>query len=985
MPIYPLDRDRAITQFHHTAWTAKDGAPSQIHALAQTEDGYLWIGTERGLFRFDGVQFETYAPPAGVELPSHNISSLMATPNGGLWISFAPSGIGFLKDDILNIYSQPEEVYCFARDSDGRVWAGSQTGLILLEESQWLPIGTDWNFTNSRIWSMFVDREGTLWVATDDTLVFLPLGSKTFQQTGIHTGGIPRIDQASDGRLWMTEYSRPLRPLALHDRNSASLGPEINVRAVKFLFDREGGLWLTVAGEGIRRVRFPERLGDRKIEAGDAELESFREQDGLTDNTATNLLEDREGNIWVSTNKGLDRFRHNHLVPVTLPTGYRDLTLLPGENGDLWVGSAAAKPMLLIKREDILPKSMPMEIASVYGSAGDVAWWGGHGGIWRQRKEQFDFFPQPKGLTFNDLDWMWEVIPNGSNSGLWVSLGDVGLISFKETIWTNDRIPHGLDERGPSASYRDPTGRIWLGYIGNRISVVDGERIQHYTQDDGIDIGRIRVIRGRGPHLWIGGELGLALFDNGRFRTVRTSGGPGLGTVSGIVEASDGSLWLNELRGVVRISPEDVRQVIDDPNHMVNYQVFDFADGLPGGPQMNFRSSTAIEATDGRLWFVTDNGLVWIDPAGISKNTVPPPVHIRSLDTDTRKYDPSGTISLPPRTTAFRIEYSALSLSIPERVQFRYRLEGTGEDWQDSANRRQAIYNNLGPGDYRFQVIASNNDGVWNQTGATLNFTIEPAWYQTGLFRILVFITFLLVVFLLYRLRVRQIARVMSSRFDERLAERTRLAQELHDTFLQTIQGSKMVADDALDHSGDPVHLRRVMQQLSIWLGQAVNEGRAALSSLRDSTTEKNDLAAALRRASETCVIGGSMVPTFSVLGEARDMHPIVRDEIYRIGYEAIRNASAHSGASRVDVELRYEHNLVLRVKDNGKGIDPVIASNGKEGHFGLKGMRERTARIGAKLDLDTSETSGTEITLIVPGGIAYRHDIHSSKLPNVV
>jgi signal transduction histidine kinase len=189
-----------------------------------------------------------------------------------------------------------------------------------------------------------------------------------------------------------------------------------------------------------------------------------------------------------------------------------------------------------------------------------------------------------------------------------------------------------------------------------------------------------------------------------------------------------------------------------------------------------------------------------------------------------------------------------------------------------------------------------------------------------------------------------------------------------------------MVADDALEHSGDPVHLRRVMQQLSTWLGQAVHEGRAALSSLRDSTTEKNDLAAALKRASETCVLTGSMVPTFSVFGEARDMHPIVRDEIYRIGYEAIRNACAHSEASRVEVELRYEHDLVVRVKDNGNGIDPVIASEGKAGHFGLKGMRERAARIGATLTLDSTATFGTEITLIVPGDVAFRPSLHSTK-----
>ena len=978
IPIYGLDRDRAIAQFHHTAWTAKDGAPSQIKALAQTEDGYLWIGSERGLYRFDGVQFEAYAPPAGVDLPSHNISSLMATPDGGLWISFDPSGIWFLKDGVVSISSEPEElarreVYCFARDLDGHIWAGTHSGLMLLESSRWLEIGTDWNFTNRRIWTMFVDRDGTLWVAGDDTLFFLPRGSRTFQQTGIRVAGIPKIDQAGDGRLWITEDRRPVRALALSGQHFGD-EPEIRMPDIKLLgFDREGSLWLTVAGDGIRRVRFPERLGNRKLEAGDAELESFKVQDGLTDNWANNLLEDREGNIWVSTNKGLDRFRRSHLVPVTLPAGYRDLTLLAGDKGEVWVGSAASKPLLRIKGETIVPQRVPMEIACVCRDASDVVWWGGLGGVWRQRNEQFDFFPQPKGLSFNNLDWLWEVIPNSLDGGVWVGLGDVGLISFKDGIWTNRRKPLGLLERVPSASYQDSAGRIWLGYTENRVTLVDGERVQHYTHADGIDIGRIRSIRGRGSHFWFGGELGLALFDNGRFRTVRSQSGTELGTVTGIVETSDGALWLNELRGVIRISPEDVRQAIENPTHAVTYQVFDFLDGLPGGPQMDFRCATAIETTDGRLWFSTDNGLAWIDPARISKNAVPPPVFIRSLDTEAKKYDPSAPFILPPGTSAFRIEYTALSLSMPERVHFRYKLEGTGEDWQEAGTRRQAIYNNLRHGEYRFRVIASNNDGLWNETGATLSFGIAPAWYQTSWFRVLVVITVLLVMFVLYRLRVRQLASAMSARFDERLAERTRLARELHDTFLQTIQGSKMVADDALEQSGDPVRLRRAMEQLSTWLGQAVTEGRAALNSLRTSTTEQNDLAEALQRATDTCTVHGSMKPTFAVVGEAKDMHPIVRDEIYRIGYEAIRNACMHSGASRVEVELSYEKDLVVRVKDNGKGIDPVIASEGRDGHFGLKGMRERTSRIGAKLTLDTSATSGTEITLVVPGDIAFR------------
>jgi signal transduction histidine kinase len=270
-------------------------------------------------------------------------------------------------------------------------------------------------------------------------------------------------------------------------------------------------------------------------------------------------------------------------------------------------------------------------------------------------------------------------------------------------------------------------------------------------------------------------------------------------------------------------------------------------------------------------------------------------------------------------------------------------------------------------------VIACNNDGLWNEEGATLDFGVAPAWYQTNWFRAICLISGGFIVCVVYRLRVRQISRAIKARFDERLAERTRMARDIHDTFLQTIQGSKLVADQALKPSIDPVRMRGALEQLSVWLGRATQEGRAALNSLRAATTQTNDLAEALRRVTKDDLIPSSMAVSFSVVGDAEEMHPIVRDEIYRIGYEALRNACVHSGASQLEVELRYAHDLALRVSDNGIGIDPSIADRGKDGHFGLQGMRERAARISGNLALGSSSNSGTEIRLVVPGDVIFR------------
>jgi signal transduction histidine kinase len=270
-------------------------------------------------------------------------------------------------------------------------------------------------------------------------------------------------------------------------------------------------------------------------------------------------------------------------------------------------------------------------------------------------------------------------------------------------------------------------------------------------------------------------------------------------------------------------------------------------------------------------------------------------------------------------------------------------------------------------------VLACNNDAVWNEIGVSLQFTVTPAWYQTSWFRLLCAFTGALLVWLIYEFRVRQIAGAIATKFDERLEERTRLARELHDTFLQTVQGSKMVADDALDPGSDETRMRKALEKLSTWLAQAVDEGRAALHSLRVSTVEKNHLSESLRRATEDPKFPPSMTVTFSVIGDAMDLHPVVRDDVYRIAFEAIRNAALHSHASLLEIELRYADTLSLRIKDNGIGIDPSISDHGKAGHFGLLGMRERAARIQSKLTMVSSTNSGTEVTLIVPGKVVYR------------
>ncbi|HEU4530444.1 MAG TPA: triple tyrosine motif-containing protein, partial [Steroidobacteraceae bacterium] len=427
-----------------------------------------------------------------------------------------------------------------------------------------------------------------------------------------------------------------------------------------------------------------------------------------------------------------------------------------------------------------------------------------------------------------------------------------------------------------------------------------------------------------------------------------------------------GGLWLYASCGIVHIAPDQVRAWWSDPQATLEFRVYDALDGAQPA-RGNFHPN-ASTGPDGRLWFSNASVVQVIDPDRLRGNTLAPPVHIEQLVADRNVYPVQAGLRLPPLTRDLQIDYTGLSMVIPRKTQFRYRLDGHDSEWQEAGARRQAFYTDLPPGDYRFHVTASNNDGVWNETGTSLAFSVTPTFYQTRWFAVLCLLVAALLLWLIYAARVRQLTLREQARFEERLAERTRLARELHDTLLQTIQGSKLVAEHALDAPSDSARLRRAMEQLSAWLGQAVKEGREALRALRGPAEGLDDLAAALKRAAESTQIDGSMQIVCATSGQPRELHPIVADEVYRIGYEAIRNACMHSGASKLDIEVAYDGDFTLRVSDNGKGIADEVSARGKEGHFGLRGMRERAAHIGAGLTVRKPAVgNGTRVELIVP------------------
>jgi signal transduction histidine kinase len=505
---------------------------------------------------------------------------------------------------------------------------------------------------------------------------------------------------------------------------------------------------------------------------------------------------------------------------------------------------------------------------------------------------------------------------------------------------------------------------------------LEGRAVQLFDSTHGLNVGNVTAIYAQGKHVWVGGELGFARFDGTRFVPVLSASGNPFTGVSGIVGTNNGDLWLNAIGGIAHVPAQEVERMIRDPDYRVRFDTFDSLDGVSGSPIQLRPLPSALQTTDGRLWFVMSDGLVWIDPTHLVRNALAPPVTIWSISSGGKQYPNLGAeLRLPVHTTSLQIDYTAGSLTVPERVHFRYKLEGSDRESQDVANRREALYTNLVPGRYTFRVNASNNDGVWNNTGTFANITIIPAFNQTKWFYSLCVLVCLAILFVLYKLRVRQVAAQVRGRLEVRLAERERIARELHDTLLQGVQGLiwrfQAVADRIPKHEPS----RDLMEQSLQRADQVLGEGRDRVKDLRASGSDVADLPQALAAEGEHLALAHPTQFRASVEGVHRDLHPIVREEVLLIAREALCNAFRHADAHHIEAEISYtEAALRVRIRDDGQGISAdMLEAGGRSGHFGLLGMRERAAKIRAHLTVWSKPAAGTEVDLRVPADMAYR------------
>ncbi len=956
---FGLNPSLDISQYAHNKWTVRDGFfKGGIYTIAQTPDGYLWLGTEFGVLRFDGVRAVPWEPPKGESLPGGLLRKLLVTRDGRLWIGTL-QGLASWKDGKLTHYPElaGQDAYALFEDREGTVWAGGvgpTRKLCAIGSGRVQCYGDDGRFGRGVI-SLHEDGGGNLWAGAltglwrwkpgPPKLYPLPDPPVAIGEDGngaLLVATRSGIMQLADGRV--QPYPLP--------------GAGRQFHPCKLLRDRDGGLWVGTTDRGL-------------LHAHGGKSDSFAQRDGLSGDYVQTLFEDREGNIWVATGDGLDRFREFAIPTISVKQGLSNAeawSVVATGDGSVWIGTRDGlnrwndgQMTVYRKRNAGLPDDY---VETLFQDEG--------GRIWVSTLRGFGYFEHGRFVPISAVPGRQVfAIAGDSAANLWISDQDRGLFHLLGT--SGERIPWArLGHQDPAfALLPDPEHRaLWLGFARGGVSYFqDGQVRVSYAAADGLGKGfgtGLQLDRGGG--LWAATEGGLSLIRNGRVATLTSRNGLPCDTVHWMMEDDDHSVWLYMACGLVRLARSDLDAWAIDSKRTVQATVFDSSDGVRSHSTTATYSPRVAKTADGRIWFLPFDGVSVIDPRHIPVNKLPPPVHIEEVKADGKPYVPNRGLRLPRLVRDVWIDYTALSFVAPEKVRFRYRLEGQDTEWKEVVNEREAKYSNLAPRKYRFRVIACNNSGVWNETGDSLDFSVDAAYYQTAWFKALCVTALLVLLWGLYRYRIHQIAR----QFDIRAEERTRIARELHDTLLQSFQGLMLGLQVGINRL-PPGSAKEALEKALERGDQAIAEGRDAVHDLRSSTTVTNDLADAVKALGDQMASDDGASFYLVVEGAPRHLHPILRDEIYRLAREAVRNAFRHAQAGRIEAEISYGEKLFrLRIRDDGRGIPPEIVDEGRAGHYGLPGMRERARAIGGQLHVWTGKGTGTEIELTIPGSVAY-------------
>jgi signal transduction histidine kinase/ligand-binding sensor domain-containing protein len=954
-----LNPEEGLAEYKHLVWSNGDqGLTGHPYSVAQTDDGYLWVGTTTGLFRFDAVRFQKE------EHTLHGLVNLYRSSDGSLWISGTNKGLLRIKDQKTEAIDPSALSSSVTEDERGIIWYSKNslragTG-NLLELCSWdHGSGPHCLPSPSPLGDAICSYAGAIWIGTDKGLVrfrdgkFTDLPIAELASNANQVGVYALLPDGNGGLLVGGEgfglerlIDNTLSPMKFGGLDSTRLG-------VMSLFkDHQGALWIGTGYDGVYRI-YNDRI-DHYVAASGSTKNVFR------------ITEDYEGSIWLVTKSGLERFSDRRVVTVVDEDDFHALEVdgvSASNDGTLWVAGQDTLTTLRTGGHRFgAPAVVPRNtlITSIFEDHTGAMWVGVNDSL--TRFESHRFIPLK--------------LDTGAPLGMIVSLAEDRAFDLWAVSLGPPRQVLKIDRRTlqvtsvpnlPSVSRvaADPAGGIYLAALDGDLVHVDSLGKQVIYPHPAGHSARIPQLSVTGDGaVYASTSFGLEILRNGKIHVLDIRNGLPCQVVYDAIFDRHENLWLYTQCGLVRIASENLATWLKDPSVIVPTMLLDAEDGAD---PFDAPFGGSARTPDGVLWFANTTSLQKVDPDSVERAANPPPVQVEQFTADGKHYDTGKPVKLPPLTGDIQIDYAGLSFIAPDKVRFRYKLDGFDRGWTDAGPRRQAFYTTLPPGNYHFHVIASNGSDVWNDTGASLSFELAPAFYQTIWFRLLCGMVTLALLWLIVQVRVRRVAGKVRLRQSIQYTERLRIARQLHDSLLQSMQGLMLRFSSAAQAVPSELPIRRVLEALLDRSDDVIAQARHSIQDLRGREKRSLELAQEITDLSQE--LGSDQPVTVTVLtnGKPYELNSDTHENVLLIVREAMLNSFRHAGARAIEVQIDYlKAELKISVRDDGKGMDERVVKNGREGHWGLGGMRERAAAIHGRLRILSKIGAGTQMELVV-------------------
>lgn len=945
----------AITYTSRT-WQMQDGLPEQtVQAFAQTKDRYLWIGTTGGLLRFDGARLVLFDRDNTSAFTENNIFGLTVTRDDVLWIATEGGGLIRYKNGVFRSFSGKDGlsndfVRTVYQDGKGQIWIGTDNGLYRFMGERIERVDNSDGMPSIAVHAIHEDNQGRLWAGGSKLIC---INGSTNQEYRLAEEGsqnrVKSITQTRDGTMWVGTIGGLYSMSA--GSNSFQRVKETS-GTVRFLRETsDGTLWIGTIGHGIYKYR-------------NHIFSQITAPNNLPSNTALNLFEDVENNIWIGTQAGMLRLSKTPVQTVALPDAgdYDAETVYQDHNGDLWVAAANLFRFHDGRAAQVrIPGISGVRVRNVFRDSEGALWIGTEGrGVFRQDGAKLVHSTTKDGLVNNFV----RVFLQGHDGSVWIAT-DEGVSRWRSGAFTNFQMRDGLCYFSTRALWEDSNSDLWIGTDRGVSHLHEGNFVKDPVTD-ALKNEKIWAIREDSDGgLWFGTRTGgLYRWRFGKLIHYTTAQGLASNSIYELLEDRKGNFWISGPNGISVISRRELDNIAENLSHPISLTLYGISDGLETTQLYGAEKPGGVVTSQGDVWFASNRGPVRVSldhaqPSG------PAPVVIDHVLADGLEGPDPRKISLAPDNAKIEIHYSVIQLRSQERVRFRYMLDGFDKSWTDASSRRVAYYTNLPPGNYQFRVAAFEMSNPQQIAETAVEIIQRPHFYRTAWFLGCCLLLIAAVAWGGYKFRMRQV----HSRFQAVLSERGRLAREMHDTLIQGCAGvsALLEAHSSLDDS-EPAAKDDLLSCVRTQLRTTINEAREAVWDLRHADGSATAIGPILGNMTQQVSHEFGVPVQYRVSGRPFALDQSTAHELLMVVREALHNAIRHGQPTKVHVDIGFESKeFRVQVQDDGCGFDPAAASSSPNGHYGLIGMQERVKRLGGKLILNSSPGTGTELTMFVP------------------